>query len=261
MNVSIFHDIRQACSKYFIWWNLGLLDVKQRYRRSILGPWWITINMFIFIGAMGVIFSRVLAQDLATYFPFFATGFLLWSFISTCIIESTEMFKMHAGFIKQMRMPFNFYALKFFTKNFLIFAHNFVVYFVVIAMFRFNPGWKVFLAIPGILLLLVNLYWICLFVAVISTRFRDMVPIVSSSIQLLFFVTPISWMPKLIGENSIIVKYNPLVYFMEIIRRPLLGEFPPIHYWGVNCFIAITGVLGCLTVLRSVRSRIPFWID
>jgi ABC-type polysaccharide/polyol phosphate export permease len=261
VNHSIFHDIREAFGKYLTWWHLGVLDLKQRYRRSILGPWWITINMLIFIGAMGIVFGRVLSQNLTTYFPFFTTGFLLWSFVSSTIIESTEMFKMHSGYIKQMNLPFNLYALKFFTKNFLIFAHNFVVYFIIIAIFRVNPGWAAFLAIPGIVLLLLNLYWISLLVALISTRFRDMVPLVTSSMQLLFFVTPISWMPKLVGENSIIVKFNPIVYFIDVIRSPLLGELPPANYWIINCSIAVAGILGSLTVLRTVKPRIAFWID
>ena len=260
-NRSIFQDIHLACTKYPIWLHLGVQDVKQRYRRSILGPWWITINMAIFISAMGVIFGRVLSQSATNYIPFFTAGFLLWSFISGSIIESTELFKSHSGFIKQMRLPLNLYVFKFFTKNIIVFFHNFVVYLFVALIFKVVPGFSVLLAIPGLVLMWINLYWICLFVALISTRYRDMVPIINSTMQLMFFVTPVSWMPKLVGENSIIIKWNPFVYFIEVVRQPLLGDIPPYHYWVVNCSIAIVGICVSFWILQRVKSRIPFWVD
>ena len=256
-----FQDIRKASSQYRVWLHLGLLEVKQRYRRSVLGPWWISMSMLIFIVAMGKIFGRLFSQNLAEYIPFFTAGFLLWSFISSSINEATDLFKMHSGFIKQVKLPYNLYILKFLTRNVIFLAHNFVVYFLVIAFFKFNPGWKSLLAIPGLLILLVNMYWISLLVALISTRFRDMVPIINSCMQLLFFVTPISWMPKLLEGNSILVKFNPFVFFLDIVRQPLLGAYAPLNYWVINLCIAFIGLSLSLHFFSRVRSRIPFWVD
>src|SRR3569832_1254751 len=111
------YDLWQALGKYQTWMSLGLLDVKQRYRRSILGPWWITISMGIYILAMGVIFSRLFSQSLTDYIPFFTSGFLIWAFISTSINEATDILKSNEGFIKQVKLPYNLYLLKFFTRN------------------------------------------------------------------------------------------------------------------------------------------------
>lgn len=254
-------DIQKAASQYRIWLQLGLLEVKQRYRRSVLGPWWISLSMLIFILAMGNIFSRLLAQSLAEYIPFFTAGFLLWSFISTSINESTDIFKSNSGFIKQVNLPYNLYILKFLVRNFITLAHNFVVYLLVIGFFRLNPGWASLLAIPGMILLILNLYWICLIVALISVRYRDMVQVIQTGLQILFFMTPISWMPKLLGEESILVKMNPFVYFLDAIRQPLLGNLPSLNTWIVNSSIAIIGLSGSLLIFSSVRSRIPFWVD
>lgn len=254
-------DIKKAGSQYRVWLHMGLLEVKQRYQRSVLGPWWVTISMFIFILAMGKIFSRLLAQDLSEYLPFFTAGFLLWTFISSSINESTEIFRINGGLIKQVKLPYNLYPLKFFTRNVIFLLHNAVVYFFVIWFFKINPGWNGLLAIPGILLLVVNMYWICLLVALISTRFRDMVPIINSCTQVLFFVTPISWMPQLLGQDSWVVKFNPFVYFLDAARQPLLGIAPSLTIWAVNIGIAALGLLLCLIVFSFTRSRIPFWID
>lgn len=254
-------DFMKASSQYRIWLHLGLLEVKQRYRRSVLGPWWISISMLIFVAVMSVIFSRLFAQSLPQYMTFFTSGFLLWTFVSSCINESTDIFRMNSGFIKQINLPYNLYILKFLTKHVSFIAHNFIVYFLVIGFFKFNPGWVGLLAIPGVLLLIVNMYWVSLLVAVVSTRFRDMVPIINSAVQIMFFVTPISWMPKLLGETSIIVKLNPLVYLLDVARLPLQGIAPSMNTWALAIVIACLGVIISLAVFNSVRSRIPFWVD
>jgi ABC-type polysaccharide/polyol phosphate export permease len=251
----------KASSQYRIWLHLGLLEVKQRYRRSVLGPWWISISMLIFVTVMGLIFSRLFAQNLPQYMTFFTSGFLLWTFFSSCITESVDIFKANSGFIKQINLPYSLYVLKFLTKHVLFLSHNFIVYFLVICFFKFNPGWIALLAIPGVLLLIINVYWISLFVAVVSTRFRDMVPIINSTVQIMFFATPISWMPKLLGESSIIVKLNPLVYLLDAARLPLQGIAPSIHTWMISVGIACLGLIASLVVFNSVRSRIPFWVD
>jgi lipopolysaccharide transport system permease protein len=105
------------------------------------------------------------------------------------------------------------------------------------------------------------MYWISLLVAVVSTRFRDMVPIINSAVQIMFFVTPISWMPKLLGENSIIVKLNPLVYLLDVAKLPLQGVAPSLNTWAIVIGISCFGLSISLAVFNSVRSRIPFWID
>lgn len=254
-------DIREALSQYRLWLHLGLTDVRQRYRRSVLGPWWISISMFVFVVAMGKVFSRVFGASLADYMPFFTTGFLFWSFISSSINESTDLFKAHSSFIKQIKLPYNLYIFKFLAKNTVVLAHHFVVYFIVIAFFKLNPGWTVLFVIPATLLLILNLYWICLLVALVSARYRDMTPVINSCVQLLFFITPISWMPKLLDESSLVIKYNPFVYFLESVRQPLLGlPISPI-VWLINISIACLGLLICLKIFSSTRARIPFWVD
>jgi ABC-type polysaccharide/polyol phosphate export permease len=257
----VMQDIQQAGSQYNIWLQLGLLEVKQRYRRSVLGPWWITLSTLIFIVAMGMVFSRLLAQSLAEYVPFFTTGFLLWSFISTSINDSTDIFRSNSGFIKQLKLPYNMYILKFLSKNIIFLAHNFVVYLLVIWFFKFNPGWKSVVAIPGLLLLILNMYWMCLFTALISTRFRDMVPIVNSGLQILFFITPISWMPRLLGSQSMVVQLNPFSYLIDIVRQPLLGADVSLSAWVVATTTAVVGLGVTLGIFRIARPKIPFWID
>ncbi len=254
-------DFIQGALRFRIWFTLGLLEVRQRYQRSVLGPWWASISMLVFIIAMGSVFSRLLDVRLSEYFPFFSAGYLLWCLISTCINESTDLFRSNSGFIKQIKLPYNVYVFKFMTKNVVLFFHNFLVYVLVLCYFSFFPGWRMIFAIPGFIILLLNLYWICFLVGLLSTRFRDMVPIVNSCLQILFFVTPISWDQKLLGEHSIFIKLNPISYLIDAVRDPLLGKNPSFTSFSIAAVIGLMGVALILGIFSRVRSRVIFWID
>jgi len=254
-------DFVAAIAKFQIWRSLGVLEVKQRYQRSVLGPWWVSISMLIFILVLGTVFSRVFSANFSEYIPYFSAGYLLWIYISTCINESTDLFRQNSGFIKQIKLPYSLYILKFLTKNIVVFFHNFLVYLLILFYFKTPVGWVIFLAFPCFILLSINLYWICLLVSLISTRFRDMVPIINSCVQVLFFVTPISWDRQLVGTQSKIIKLNPISYFIDIVRDPLLGKLPSLNSLLIVLAIAGLGFLATFVIFSRVRSRIPFWVD
>ena len=254
-------DFIDSLKNYRLWLFLGVLEVKQRYRRSILGPWWISISMLIFVSSMSVVFSRLFQQNIKEYIPFFMSGYLAWQLISSCITESTDLFKSNVNYIKQINLPYNLYVLKHLTRQLSVFLHNFVVFLVIAVLFQVRLGLNTLLIVPATCLLVMNLYWISLFVGLISARFRDMPPIINNAVQIAFFITPISWMPKLLGPDSLVIKLNPLVYFIEIFRCPLLGTAPSMHSWAVTCWITAIGLSVSFYIFSKVRHRIVFWME
>jgi ABC-type polysaccharide/polyol phosphate export permease len=254
-------DFKGALSRFSVWRRLGVLEVKQRYQRSVLGPWWVSISMLIFIGVLGTVFSRVFSVGFSDYIPYFSAGYLLWLHFSSSINESTELFRQHSGFIKQIRLPYTLYVFKLLMKNSIIFFHNFAVYVLIVLAFQVPVNRYSLLAIPGFILLSMNIYWISLIVSLISVRFRDMVPIINSCVQVMFFATPISWDRKLLGSQSKLIKLNPVTYFIDVVREPLLGRSPALESWVIVSITAFIGILASLWIFSRVRSRIPFWVD
>lgn len=254
-------DFKLGISLYRVWTHLGWVEVKQRYRRSVIGPWWISLSMLIFILMMGIVFSRLFKQSLSEYIPFFTAGFLFWTFISSSTIEAAEIFKSNGGFIQQTNLPFSLYVLKHLVRQVICLMHNAAVYLLVCLFFGINPGKVSFLVFPGFLLLLINVFWVCFLLAIICARFRDMVPIISSCVQIAFFITPISWTPRLMDQNPAILKYNPLVYLLDIVRSPLLGTYPSMTSFIVTSVMAIIGISLAFSLFCKVRTRIAYWVD
>jgi ABC-2 type transport system permease protein len=103
---------------------------------------------------------------------------------------------------------------------------------------------------------------------IVSTRFRDLTPILQSIVQLAFFLTPIVWIYEdlatsdnpAVAERARLVELNPLMHFVEIVRRPLLGQEEVWHHWLVVLGITVVGWLTTMYVLRRYRARVPYWV-
>src|SRR5262249_35264543 len=154
------------------------------YTRSIIGPFWLTLSMAILVGGLGFLYGKLFVVPLDNYLPYLAAGFVIWSFISTCLNDGCCTFFLSASAIKQLAAPLSIYAYRVVWRNLIVFLHNAVIYIVVAAIFGIWPGWtNLLLVFIALAVLCVNGLWVSLLLGVFSTRFRDIPSIVSSLIQ------------------------------------------------------------------------------
>src|SRR5690348_3195559 len=121
-------DIKEGLSKWQIWLLLAWQDIRLRYRRSTLGPFWITLSMGITIGMTGLLYGSLFHIRMIEYFPTFASGMLIWSFISSSLSEGSNIFIESESFLKRIRLPYSTFVFRTVTRNLIIFLHNFVIY-------------------------------------------------------------------------------------------------------------------------------------
>jgi lipopolysaccharide transport system permease protein len=253
-------DIVNGARAWPLWTKLGWNDIVQRYRRSLLGPFWLTASMAIMVVALGIVYSRLFKTDLHDFLPFLCVGLLIWTYISSTIAEAGTLFTGAESYIKQIRLPYSVYAFRFMWSRIIILGHNFIIYFCVLIYFQFSPGLNVWAVLPGIVLLTFNMTLASLYIGMVSARFRDIPQIISSVVQIAFFVTPVMWRPELLGADSEIVRLNPFYHMLEIVRAPLLGQaFPTESYLAVLFLTAVNVAIGAVFFTRF-RSRIAYWV-
>jgi ABC-2 type transport system permease protein len=249
-----------------LWAHLGWQDIRQRYRRSVLGPIWITISMAVTAVALGILYAGLFGNDLSVQLPYILVGFIVWTFISGCISEGSEVFIANEGLIKQLPAPLSVHVYRLVWRQMLFFAHNLIVYAVMLVIFPQSLGWASLTVFPALLLLGVNGAWVALLLGIVTTRFRDLAPIVQSVVQLLFFLTPIVWIYEDLLENAAVaararlVEFNPLLHFVEIVRQPMLGQEQHLRHWVVVLGITVVGWVLTLVALRRYRSRVAYWV-
>ena len=85
-------DVRDGLMNVRVWQMLAWYEIRQRYKRSVLGPFWLTISMGALVAAMGPLYGRLFNQDVSAYFPFLAIGFIVWQLISSLLVEAGQVF-------------------------------------------------------------------------------------------------------------------------------------------------------------------------
>ena len=188
-----FGDLGQGWRQRALWGYLGWQDIKQRYRRSVLGPLWISISMGVIATAMGILYGALFGEPIDTFLPYVATGLLIWNFINGCILEGSEVFIANEGLIRFLPAPISLHVYRLLWRQTLFFLHNLVICGAARDHLPAAAERVVLLAVPAFLLLILNGGWLAVLAGIIATRFRDIPPIIASLTQLLFFMTPIVW--------------------------------------------------------------------
>ena len=253
-------DLVKGARSFHLWGLLGWQDVRRRYRRSIIGPFWLTISMGVLVAVLGILYGALLKVEIADYAPFLALGFITWTLVSGFINEGCTAFTDAGSIIKQADLPLSVHVYRVVWRNFLIFCHNAAIFVVVAVIFSIRPGWTGFLVVPGLVLLCLNGVWMGLLFGLVSARFRDIPPVMDSIVRIFFFVTPIIWMPELLPGRAVLLDVNPFFHYVELVRAPLLGQVPQLASWLAVLGMTLGGWLAALIMFRNYRRRVAYWV-
>jgi ABC-2 type transport system permease protein/lipopolysaccharide transport system permease protein len=253
-------DFSNGLALWPLWGRLGWNDILQRYRRSMLGPFWLTASMAVMVITLGILYAELFNTPISSFLPYICVGLLVWNLLSSFLTEGGTLFTGAESYIKQIRLPYSLYVCRSGWSKLIIFAHNFIIYFALLLYFRLWPGAVALLAIPALLLVLLNGAAISLFIGMVSARFRDVPQLVNSVVQIVFFVTPIMWQPELLHNRTYIAKLNPFYHLIEIVRAPLLGTLPSAENYLAVLLITLLNVAIVGTFFARFRSRISYWV-
>ena len=253
-------DMRGSARLWKLIATLSWLDIKLRYRGSILGPFWVTLSTGVMVAAVGIIYSTLFGQEMADYLPYLALSLVLWNAISAVIGDACTTFMHAEGMIKSVRMPFSLHVWRVLMRNVILLLHNVVIVVAVFALYRVWPGLTALWIVPGLAVWLLDGMATCLLLGAICARFRDIPQIVGSIMQIAFYATPIVWKAQQIKEGAQFMPLNPFFSILEIVRAPLFGTPPGQVIWlSALAYSAILCVGAWLLFVR-VRGRLAFWV-
>lgn len=212
------------------------------------------------VAGLAYLYAGLFGQSIHDYLPYVAVGMIVFNLMTTIATEGSQVFIVSSRTILQTRAPLSIYVYQMVWRNILIFLHNMVIYILLLIFFPDLLGVEILLAIPALILVVTLFFFGSLVVAALSARFRDVPPIVTSVMQIAFFLTPVFWKAESLRGREIFVSLNPFYYLLEIVRLPLLGQVPSLSTWAavilMNCVAAIIAFL----FFARVRARIAYWV-
>lgn len=253
-------DLINGARNYRIWLRLAQNDIFDRYQRSRLGAIWISLSMLIMVITFGVLYGKLFNRELSSHVPYVAAGLAIWLFYSEMIVKGCQAFNHNRSIIQQLPLPLSTFIYQVATRELIILAHHLVVVAGVFVFYNVPVSFSILTAIPALLILVVNAFAITLALASLSTRYHDLVEIVTAVIRPMMFITPIIWSIDLVPDRAFYVVYNPIYHLIEIIRAPLIGEPIPIDSWWFSIGFTLLVISVSLIVYGKCKQKIVYWL-
>lgn len=254
-------DIKEAIKQHDLWRTLAWYDILGRYRRSVLGPIWITLSMAVTVSAMGPLYGSLFNFDPTEFIPHLLLGLIFWALMSSVITESVHTFAESAHFMKQTYIPASIFVFRVVYRQLIALAHNLILYPLVMLILGKPITFNILWVFPALALVTINLVFIGLLLSIFCARYRDMAQMVTSITSLLFFITPIIWkVEQLPVERQNFVVWNIFATYLDLLRTPLLGMPPSINSWISAMGSALALGIFSLIVLSKTRNRITYWL-
>ncbi len=247
--------------RYF-WLSLVRMDLRTRYRGSVLGMGWSLLHPLCMTVILCVVFGALFGQPIRDFAPYLMAGLAFWSFLTGVVVQGCHCFFFGQAYIRQFPAPMAIYPLRSALGAGFHFTVALVTVVLLAAVLRGLPSLTALLALVPALVLLVGLGWsLALLFGLATVRFRDTHHLTEISLQRLFYLTPIFYPASVVAQRpylGLVVKLNPLMPFLDLLRTPILaGQWPAASVWAAACgVLLVTGTGAALAMKQQERQLI-----
>jgi lipopolysaccharide transport system permease protein len=243
-----------------LWGTLAWYDVVLRYRRSLLGPLWLTISTGAMLLGMGPLYSMLLDIPINRFFPHLTLGIIFWGFFTSAINDGCGVFYTNAQYLKQPGFPPLALVWRCLARNLIQLAHTIILFIPVALWFDVPVTSRALLFVPGLVVVLINLQAAMITLGVLTARYRDVAQIVTSVLALLLFLTPVFWFPDVLSHRARFILWNPFAQLLAIVRLPLLGGLPASGTIIYMVLFTVFSVLVAAVTWAIARRRLVYWV-
>ncbi len=254
-------DVVESLRQWPLWIKLGIRDVFVQYERAVIGPFWLTLQAGAWIGAIIFVFAGVLDETGRDYAAYVAIGLVLFNFITTTVTNGSEVFIQNRIVIHSHPSPYFAYVLRLAVSALFQLALQsiaIVITFIIIGEKLSPLAW---LAIPGLMMGIVMCVVLALTFGLAGVRFGDFRFAMLAIMRLMLFVSPIMWRPETGGWlKKMAANINPIAYYIEIVRGPMLGQVPELWVYGAAMAWLLSFTLIATIWFILARRTISMWV-
>ena len=254
-------DIQLGWQRREGWLALSRQTIKISYRRTTLGPIWISIQQLAYVVGIGLLYSQLFKVKSGDFVPLVAFGISFWGLLTSSITGASSNFIQQSQAIKSSTLPISFYVFSTVSQQFLTFFHSAIVLVPFAFVFDTSPRLICVVTIPlAISVVAINAFALGLWLGPLSARYRDISASIPIILQLAMFLSPIFWAPSLLADRDWIISFNPIAWMIETFRSPILGGPIQGELWIKLAIFTVANLVLGVTILSRVRNKISYWI-
>lgn len=216
-------------------------DVKNKYRKSVLGVLWTVLNPLCMMAIMSVVFSNLFKFDIENYGVYILSGQVIFNFYSEATTTAMSAMMDNASLMKKVYIPKYLFVMSRILSSIINVLASHCALMIVMMVMRVELSWTVILFPIPMILLVVFCFGLGLVLATVAVKFRDIMHLYSVFVTGLMYLTPVIYSMSLLPDwLKNIVRLNPIANYLQIYRDVML-----------NCKLPDMGEIG-LAVVEAV---------
>lgn len=237
---------------------LAILDLKLRYRNSVLGFFWTLLEPLLMLGVLYAVFTNIFQSTIEQFPLYLLLGIIMWNMVVRGTTMSVNSIVTRGGLLTQLYLPRSIFATSSTVTSVIMFVFEFVAFLIFMVAFQFVPPVTILL-FPFILAMTFVLVWgVSLPLSVLNVYYRDVQFIWGIVVHAGFFIVPVFYTLDILPENiKELVLLNPMAQLIEMAHNvTLYGILPSyqdlLYTVGVISLIFLVGY----TIFRKMEGRV-----
>lgn len=204
---------------------LSRFSIKNRYRNTFAGLFWVFSQPLIQFGIQAYAFKYIVRIEQENYIWFLMSGLLPWIFFVTSVEVCTTAFTSHSYLFKSIVMSPVTFVLSQLLDNLLVLYVGLSAGSLLLAL----SGNIAFSTLPLLWLAILPLFFFTIGLATIAATFqvlvRDLRFVLTFGLQALYFATPILYPAEFVPiEHRWLFSLNPLSHLVKPFRAAASGD-------------------------------------
>ncbi len=254
-----FLSLLRPVLKPKIWFYLAYASIVNEYRRTLLGPIWILLNLVIFTLSIGIVYSGLFSIEYFEYIAYMTTSMIGWMWASSILTSSGMVYITNSGILMDHPTDKAYLLWSHSMTQFIVFLHQLPFVFLFYLFGNIPLNWNILFIIPSLFIIFVINIGTAGILSIAVARYRDLQKILANLVVVIMVTTPIFWKPEMVaGVRKLVYLLNPFYYIVDIIRSPLLGKFPGFFNYGVASTLAVFILLISCHVHKKYSRTIIF---
>lgn len=241
-------------------------DFTVKYKQTVLGPFWAVLQPIFMTLVFSFVFGKVakLGTDGVPEFLFYMCGNLVWHYFQNCLTNNSNTFIENIKIFTKIYFPRLLVPLSTIITNFITFAIQLVLFWVILAWYRIFGGFEasinwglVLLSIPATAQLALIAMGCGMILTSMTTKYRDCAFLVGFGMQLWMYATPVAYSSSLLTRNYYwVYMLNPVTPIVELYRSAYFGlnTFSIQSYFISMAFMFVVLALGIIRFSKIERT-------
>jgi ABC-type polysaccharide/polyol phosphate export permease len=247
--------------RYF-WVSLVGMDLRTRYRRSVIGLGWSLLHPIAMTIILHTVFHRIFQIRAQEYAPFLLAGLACWNYLVQSTIQGCQCFIQGETYMRLYPAPSAIYPLRTAMGTTL---HFLITLALVVGLTWWMRGlenaWALLALIPALVMLFAFCWSLATLAGICNVYFQDTQHLLEVCFPILFYLTPIIYHPRTLAEHDLmwLVNYNPLAALLDLVRTPILdGQLPELRTLALAAGTIVLMTVAAGLLLARQQRRLIF---